>query len=84
MSSSNPDLDFPRYSDFHQAGDEGQIVAAVCDGKEMAHAGHVMKKFWNSGARTYVAAGRNIDLSTHPCRSDPVFFGPIFGPGGRP
>jgi hypothetical protein len=67
MSSDNPDLDFLQYSDFTNPVTQGQIAADVCQTRDMPHAEHVLKRFWNSAARAYLVAGLDIDLNTHPC-----------------
>ncbi|MCY1034263.1 hypothetical protein OV207_22600 [Corallococcus sp. BB11-1] len=65
MSASSPSLDFLEADDFtvHKA----TINAEVCGTtKVMPQAEHVMKKFWDSGARAYLVTGLGLRTACKP------------------
>lgn len=63
MSSTDPNLDFLDEADFNLYS--GAIKVDVCGpDHSMPNAEHVMRKFWNSGARAYLDMG--LDMQS-PC-----------------
>ncbi|QSQ19005.1 hypothetical protein JY651_27045 [Pyxidicoccus parkwayensis] len=64
MSATVPSYDFLQEDDFHNF--KTSINADVCGaGHEMPQAEHVMRKFWNSGARAYLDLGLGLNS---PCK----------------